>query len=307
VLDQDDKQLKKRFGPIIRDELERGSADNILKPNLKFLASNYNVQATPREINLFYLSANSRERIIKTDLGYEVDNTGIKFTIEELISLSQKHPEYFSPNVILRPIYQELILPNLAFIGGAGELSYWLELKPLFEYHQINYPMLVMRASFTIINNYIEKKMNKLELLPSAYYSEINTLIKNYLRAKLGDDINLSNEKKVLAEVYDALALKAEKTDPTLKGSVLAEKQKQILALENLELKILKAWKRKESESTAQIKTIKDVFTPLNIWQERIDNYLNFSLKNPMFINGIVANANPFNRTMQLLNLDSIV
>lgn len=99
-----------------------------------------------------------------TSQKFEVNNTSVSFSRDEIISEIKNHPERFSPNVIYRPLYQEIILPNLAFVGGAGELSYWLELKPLFDYFQVNYPMQVMRNSAAIIHASVHKKLEKLNL-----------------------------------------------------------------------------------------------------------------------------------------------
>ena len=143
VLDQDDKRFKQSFAEIIKDEVANFSASNILKPILDLLEANYKVQAKPRDINFFYLGDGYRERILFNSLTqkYEVKDKRLFFTAGEIEAEIDAHPERFSPNVIYRPLYQELILPNLAFIGGAGELSYWLELEALFDHHQLNFPM----------------------------------------------------------------------------------------------------------------------------------------------------------------------
>ena len=116
-----------------RDLFQRDHAE-LLKPVLGFLEDYYKIQARPRRINLFYLRENVRERIEYDEQKavYNVLNTKLSFTKAQLEAELTMHPERFSPNVILRPMYQEKILPNLAFIGGGGELAYWLELKALF-------------------------------------------------------------------------------------------------------------------------------------------------------------------------------
>lgn len=301
VIDQDDAELKKKFSHVIVDEISHSSAIRAIDTSVQWLAANYNVQATPREINLFYLGNNSRERIIKTTDGYEVNNTSIRFTDEELLDLAHHKPEFFSPNVILRPVYQEMILPNLAFVGGAGELSYWLELKGILEYHKVNFPMLVMRSSMTIINSGIEKKMNKLGLNPIDLFGNLDQTINGFVRSKLSADVQFEEEKRTFAQMFDSFAEKAEKVDPTLKSSVMAEKQKQLNSLEALEGKILKAEKRKQEESVNQIKSLYQTFSPENSWQERIENFIPFYLKNAELIRETIETANPFEKAMQIV------
>lgn len=305
VIDQDDAELKKKFSPIIIDELKNSSAIKAMDNTMKWLDTNYSVQATPRDINLFYLSDNSRERIIRTADGYEVNNTNIKFTESEILELAANKPEFFSPNVILRPVYQELILPNLAFIGGAGEVSYWMELKAVFEHHKINYPMLVMRSSMTIINNATEKKINKLGLSAIDFFGNADQTINSFVKSKLSDDIQFDEEKKTIAAMFDSFVEKAEKVDPTLKAAVLAEKQKQMTALDAIEGKIIKAEKRKQEESVNQIRSLYQTFSPNQSWQERIENFIPFYLKDNNFINDAVKYANPFKGAMLIVNQDT--
>lgn len=304
ILDQDDAELKKKFSPIIIDEITKSSAVRVVADNVKWLETNYTAQATAREINLFYLGDNSRERIIKTHEGYEVNNTKLKFTESEILQLVKNNPEFFSPNVILRPVYQELILPNLAFIGGAGELSYWMELKAVFEYHKVNYPMLVMRSSMTMINNGIEKKMAKLGLSAIDFFGNPDQTISAFVKSKLSDDIEFAEEKKSMTALFDSFVEKAEKVDPTLKGAVQAEKQKQLNALEVLEGKIIKAEKRKQEESINQIRALFQSFSPEQSWQERIENFIPFYLKDYNFVADAVKFADPFNRAMLIVNQD---
>jgi bacillithiol biosynthesis cysteine-adding enzyme BshC len=305
VIDQDDADLKLHFSSVILDELKNSSAIKAMDSTMKWLESNYSVQATPRDINLFYLGDNSRERIIRTADGYEVNNTGLRFPPGVLEEIVTNKPEVFSPNVILRPLYQELILPNLAFIGGAAEVSYWMELKAVFEQHKINYPMLIMRSSMTMINSGIEKKMNKLGLSATDFFGSVDQLINSFVKSKLSDDIQFDEEKKTIAAMFDSFVEKAEKVDPTLKAAVLAEKQKQLTALDAIEGKIIKAEKRKQEESVNQIKALSQIFSPNQSWQERTENFIPFYLRDSNFINETIKSADPFRKSMLIINQDN--
>src|SRR5690606_24662388 len=96
--------------------------------------------------NLFYLGdGNIRERIVCENETYYVLNSSYKFTQEEIMDELNSFPEKFSPNVLLRPLYQETVLPNLAYIGGSGEIAYWLQLKDYFESRKVLFPLLIVR------------------------------------------------------------------------------------------------------------------------------------------------------------------
>ena len=113
---------------------------------------------------MFYLKDGFRERIEKREHRFFVLNTDISFNEYELKKELEYNPERFSPHVILRGIYQETILPNLAFIGGGGELAYWLQLKDLFSQYHVPYPVLALRNSFLDIEEKWKKKIQHLGL-----------------------------------------------------------------------------------------------------------------------------------------------
>lgn len=303
VLDGDDERLKKKFSVVIKEEVLNSKAVEILKPTIEFLQANYKTQAKPRDINFFYLGENYRERIIFNSASqkFEVNNTSIAFSRDEIISEIENHSERLSPNVIYRPLYQEMILPNLAFVGGAGELSYWLELKPLFEYFKVNYPMQIMRNSAAIINASVQKKLEKLNLKAEDFFGDLEQLINRYVqqnlptgKAGMNADSNLADEKKKLEALFDSILLKAEASDVTLKQSATGEKQKALSALENLETKMLKAEKRKQETSVNQIRSIHAALFPDGVLQERRENFIPFYTTD--FISEIISNSDSFKK-----------
>ena len=97
---------------------------------------------------MFYLKDDLRNRIVPVEDHFVVHDTDIVFSKEEMIKELQQHPERFSPNVILRGLFQEIILPDVAWIGGGGELAYWLQLKDLFKNYEVPFPVLIVRNSF---------------------------------------------------------------------------------------------------------------------------------------------------------------
>jgi uncharacterized protein YllA (UPF0747 family) len=194
-------------------------------------------------------------------------------------------------------LYQEVILPNLAFVGGAGELSYWLELKPLFDYHKVNFPMLVMRNSAAIVTAPVQKKLEKLGLQPAGLFGEIEPLINTYIQQSLSEEATLSSQKEQLALLYDAVLAKAEAADVTLKQSAAGEKQKALAALDNLEAKMLKAEKRRQETTVAQIRSVHAALFPENNLQERRENFMPYY--SPTFIDDVVAQLNPFDKAFQ--------
>lgn len=300
VLDQDDARLKKLFAAYIKDEVLNSRATKVLKPTIDFLDANYKAQAKPRDINFFYLGDGYRERIVLNEASgrYEVNNKNILFSRDEIVVEIENHPERFSPNVIFRPLYQEVILPNLAFVGGANELNYWLELKSLFDYHTVNFPMQIMRSSVALVAPPVLKKLDKLGLTAMHFLGDVEQLINTYVKQSLSDDANLIIEKQKAEELFEAIIAKAEKTDATLKQSATTEKQKLLTALDNLEGKMLKAEKRKQETTVNQIRSIKEALFPAGIGQERYENFIPFYY--PGFIDELVQYLNPLDKQFKV-------
>src|SRR5690606_34154196 len=162
IIDADDLDLKRQFVPFVKEELlSRTSFKNVSKT---IETMPYDIQVNPREINLFFMEDGLRERIVYQDGKFKVNNTSRVFSEAEILDLLEKHPEKFSPNVIMRPLYQEVILPNLCYIGGGGEIAYWLELKSFFESVGVTFPVLLLRNSVLLAYEKQARKAEKLGL-----------------------------------------------------------------------------------------------------------------------------------------------
>lgn len=278
VLIPDSAALKKEMKQIFEDDLFRNIPSEIAQKTSERLAEHYNAQAYPREINLFYLKEDIRERIVFEGSRFSVLNTDINFSEQELKDELQNHPERFSPNVILRGLFQEMILPNLVFIGGGGEMAYWLQLRNLFNHYNIVYPVLVLRNSFIIVDEKQEELIKKLGLSTSEIF--MNELeIANLLLEKEGKKPHLNGELNQLQSIYENLKTAATAVDVTLKQHVDALKTKAVQQLENLEKKMLRAERKKNEATQRQIAKLKEQLFPNKGLQERVENFSGFYAK----------------------------
>jgi bacillithiol synthase len=273
VLLPDNAALKSQMSELFEDDLLNQTASAIVEKTAADLsAAGYKVQANPREINLFYLKDDKRERIEVRAEKYVVLNTDISFTKEELLAELKANPERFSPNVILRGLYQETILPNIAFIGGGGELAYWLQLKELFTHYQVPYPVLVLRNSFLIVEKKWEEKILKLGFTVEDFFLPeqdlLNKLVKKISKNKTGLNGTFSDAENL----YEQIKKQAASIDATLEKHVDALKARSVFRLKELEKKMLRVEKRKFADEQRQIQTIKAHLFPKNGLQERIEN-----------------------------------
>lgn len=272
VIDADDRALKKMFVPIMQREItERPSQQLVNTTSDKLEAMGYKAQVNPREINLFHLSKNTRERI-RFEGKYVVASAEINE--QDLLQELKSAPENFSPNVILRPVYQECILPNLAYIGGPGEISYWLQLKDVFSHFGVSFPALVLRDSALILSPASKKKMEKLNLSIADLFLKPESIIQRWVKESGVHDLSLFREK--LQALYQDIAQTVKAVDPTLEGAAWAEGKKADTGLENLEKKMIKQLKQREETRIQQLEKLFAEITPNGSPQERSTNYLQF-------------------------------
>lgn len=275
ILDGDDLELKKLFIPYAKEELLQQTSFKKVNETLPLLKE-YNVQVNPREINLFYIQDDLRERIVFEDGNYKINNTQLSFSESEILTELENNPKNFSPNVILRPLYQEVILPNLCYIGGGGELAYWLELKSNFEANNITFPILLLRNSALVATKKQVEKLEKLELNWSDVFQNQQTLVNEKTKEFSNFTIDFSEQKAFLKNQFEALYTIANKTDKSFLGAVKAQEVKQLKGLENLEKKLLKAEKRIHTEKLERIIQLQNELFPNQSLQERKSNFADF-------------------------------
>ena len=276
ILDGDDAKLKKSLAPFVKEELLQNTSFKFVSKTNQQLEAEYSIQVNPREINLFYLKDAIRERIIFENNLFKVNNTNLVFSENDILQEVTAHPERFSPNVILRPLYQEIILPNLAYIGGGGELAYWFQLKNYFNAVNVPFPILILRNSVLLATKKQLHKLDKLGISVPEIFSKQENLIANVVTKLSEINIDFSEQKKYLQQQFVDLKVLAEKTDPTFLNAVNAQEKKQLNGLVNLEKRLLKAQKRKLSDIVHRIIEVQNELFPNQSLQERNQNFSAF-------------------------------
>jgi bacillithiol biosynthesis cysteine-adding enzyme BshC len=266
VLDGNDPRLKKQFVPYFKDDLQDHTNFKLVNETIAELkTAGYEAQVTPREINVFKLEWHDRVRVEKADA--------------EMIGEVSMVPEKFSPNVVLRPLYQQMILPNLAYVGGPGEISYWLEYQKMFAHHKLFFPVLVPRASVMWMDVRSAETLDKLKLLKTDLFHETEQLLKEAALKNTSVETSMEQEAVELKKLYDLIGIKLSQSDATLKASVEAEMQKAMNGIKNLEGKLVRAEKQKQETSLNQLRKLKEKFFPEGKLQERHDNFIPFYIK----------------------------
>jgi len=209
----------------------------------------------------------------------ESSRTRFTFDEKDILTELKQNPERFSPNVILRGIYQETILPNLVYIGGGGEIAYWLQLKDLFEFYKTPYPLLLLRNSFLIVEKKWQEKIGRLGFTIEDFFLPEQELINRLVARETKNEIKLNGNLTEADKLYESLKKQAVAVDTTLGKHVEALRTQSIYRLQELEKKMLRAEKRKFTDQQRQIHTIKENLFPKNGLQERIDNFMYYYAK----------------------------
>lgn len=291
VLNPDDAALKAAFISVMQDELLHSNAYPIITAQTELLEANYKSQMFPRPINLFYLDTQLRERIEKKGDTWVVVNTDIKFTKEELIDELHTHPEKFSPNVALRGLFQETILPNVAFIGGGAELAYWLQLGTLFSHYKVFYPAILLRQSVLWIEAVQARLRQQTELGIQDIFKEDALLVRQYVAAHSINDWHTSTESEAMTQLFQKLKDKATSLDPTLKSAAEASLTKMKHQLSVLETKMLRAEKRKMQVELQRIARLRKALFPGNSLQERTENFTEYYLQHGAYYFDVVKDG----------------
>lgn len=307
ILDGNDKDLKRLFIPYMEDELIYQTSFKLVSETnaqLEKVSSNYTIQVNPREINLFYLNKDLRERIVEHDGTYSVNGTNISWNKAELLKELHDFPERFSPNVILRPLYEEVVLPNLCYIGGGGELAYWFQLKSNFEAQGVTFPILLLRNSVVLVNEKQSAKLQKLNLSVKELFQKQNDLITKITKQLSEVDIDFTPQKAHLKQQFETLYKLAEQTDKTFKGAVAAQERKQIKGLEYLEKRLLKAQKRQLSAVLERIVLLQNELFPNQSLQERTANFSEFYMEyGQQLITKLIENLQPLKGEFLILEI----
>jgi len=306
VIEPNKKVLKNLFAPIVKDELKNNTSFNKVTEQIDLIKKKYNKkyspQVNPREINLFYLTSQGRFRIEKNDKGFSLNGGELDFTRDAFFKILEEHPERFSPNVILRPLFQELILPNLFFVGGASEISYWFQLKKNFDYYNLPFPSLLLRNSALIYSEKLKSKIDKLDLSMSDLFLKRNALINKKIRQISSIDLDLKFLKTKLNDQFNYLQTLANKTDKSFEGAVNAQLKKQMKGLDHLEKRLLKAQKRKLSDHVYRISLLHEQLFPNDQLQERISNFFTFYLEiGDKMIPSLINCLDPLNADFTLI------
>lgn len=306
VVDADNAELKSIFKDVIRQDILDNTTKKLVdQTNTALENEGYKIQVFCRDINFFYLDKDLRSRIEKSGDSYQVIDTDIVFSEGEIKKLIEEHPERFSPNVILRPLYQEMILPNLAYVGGPSEVVYWLQLKSVFEHFHTPFPMLMPRNFAMVMEHTVMRKFEKTGLELKDLFEDKNYIFNHWVLKHSPRNLTVGAERKQVLDLFEELKKRSDAIDTTLTAYIGAEGKRALNSLEKIERKLLRAEKRLHTDKLKQIEAVKDILFPNGSLQERTDNFLNFYQQDKAFIDKLIEKFDPFDYQFNILSYNS--
>ena len=255
-------------------------------------------------MNLFLIKDNKRYRLEYAKNSYNAVGSNLSFKKGEILEILNKNPEMFSPNVLMRPIYQEFLLPNLSYVGGGAEISYWLQLKSLFDYYKIPFPILTLRNSILLLNRRDIDFIDKNNIQISDLLRSKSLFIKNIINSNFKDNLNLDYEKKELKSIFKSLLKTATHVDKNLEAFVKSNETKQFKMVDSIEKKIIKSYKRKIEDLINSCEKIYDKAHPDGILQERKINFSEYySFIGKKMIKNIYDSIIPFDNKLIVIEI----
>ena len=298
ILDGDDQSLKELSRPLVEQELKEHTVNtHVSKQNQELEKQGYSAQAFAREINLFYLDDTNRSRIQQEGKTYKAGEKN--YSLEELEQLSAKH---FSPNVLFRPLYQETVLPNLAYVGGPAEIAYWMQLKSAFEAFRLAFPILIPRVSGLILGERVKSKLEALGLSVEQILSHEKSELKKLILGADKQGFDIPNPV-YFDKIFDEIRQLAEQQDKSLVGFVEAEKKRALNQFKGIIKKLEKARERKHHVEIQKLESILEQLLPNGSLQERKVNIIPFLLRDKDFIAKLLQQIEPLDFRFNIIEL----
>lgn len=298
-IDPDDPRLKALAQPLFEKELtDWESAYAQLESVSQKLAASYHVQVQARPVQLFLLDDHRRIPLDATPDGFRLRGEGRGLSRTEALQLLARAPERFSPGVLLRPLYQDWLLPTLAYVAGPAEIAYWAQLKPLYEWAGLPMPLVYPRALLLLVEPRIARWLQRYHIRPEALQEDPDRLFHQLVRAQLDGELEAAfkEARQQLRAMGARLRPLVERVDPSLGPATEAWTTGLEHELDRFWARVLKAEKRREATLRNQLERARNSLFPNGMLQERV-------LTPVYFLNKYGSALVP--RLLQVLSLDT--
>ena len=279
IFDPQDIKVKSLLKPIFQKEINDFTlhTQKLIQVSAK-LEELYHAQVKVKPVNLFYHTDDGRYSVEPVDDIFKLRRKRKQFTKDEILAEIENSPERFSPNVLLRPICQDYLLPTGFYIGGPSEISYFAQVTPLYDFYDIITPIIYPRSSVTLIEKNIGAALDKYDLTMNDIFLGLDEL-KEKVIAELSENNMDKAIKDALIEIdltFDKLKENLFVVDKTLVDASARYRERVISSINELKSKAIKAQETKHETTIRQLTRISNLLYPLGNLQEREINFTYF-------------------------------
>jgi bacillithiol biosynthesis cysteine-adding enzyme BshC len=283
LIDPLDDRLKAVAGEIYARAMSKAPefASRLLNASAQLEASGYHAQvyASASAAPLFMLDEGRRTAMTRRDDGrFYLKGSEKSFGAAELLDTIQQCPSCFSPNVTLRPIVQDFLLPTLAYIGGPAEIAYFAQLRSNYGLLDRVDPVALPRASFTLIEKRHAKTMSKYGIKFTDLFAGFEEVMKTVVERSLDQNTATAFDEieKNFNEKLDELNVSLTAVDPTLADALKGGREKILYQLQNLRTRFIHNRSKRDETTKQQIERLFASLYPNKNLQEREINVLYF-------------------------------
>ena len=215
---------------------------------------------------------NGRDRLLFDGDTFRTRRSGERFTLDELITLSDETPERLSPNVLLRPVIEAAILPTLAYVAGPGELAYFPQCDPVYAQLDVVPQARVGRWSALILERRTKKVLERYEIHPHDLQLPEGQLEQRLVRGELPPEAEqaLASLRATLTREYDRLQEAAATVDPTMQKPVQSSRNAALAGTRDIEKRLVSHLKQRNDVLLQQLSRARQALFPAGKPQERV-------------------------------------
>ena len=275
LLDPGDEGLKQVAAPLYAKAIEKTTeiANALVERSAALVQAGYHAQVNTAEdmVALFIIDEGRRVALTQRDGRFQVKGSSRSFEKDELAQLALRCPNCFSPNVTLRPVVQDYLLPTAAYIGGPAEIAYFAQIRAVYETLERPEPCVLPRASFTIVEGRHQKTMEKYDLQLNDFFEGLHSAVTKVVETSLDRSTAeaFAETEKIFNEQLNKLEESLHKADPTLADSLKRSREKVLYQIEHLRTRFIHASARREETVFRQVERAYTTMMPNKNFQER--------------------------------------
>jgi bacillithiol synthase len=311
LVDPSDARLKRMAFPLFEREITEKSPVSAAAleqtERLQKAGFHAQIEVRPGFLTLFY-QAPARDAIVITSKGFQLKTAGRRFSPHDLTELLKSDPDAFTPNAMLRPLFQDTVFPTLAVVLGPSEIAYWAQLTRAYERMGIPMPLMMPRASFTLVDDKMQRLQSRLGVSLLQALRRGGRVIDDILRNEIPSSLTARIEQGRVAveDAWQKIVHEIDALDPTLHRTSELGRSRSLWQLAVMEKKIAQASRKKNVILRGKVEKLIASLAPRGGLQERTLCALPFLARHgDKVVSQVIACTDPFAPEHRVVGVDS--